>query len=65
VQLGHFYDVITNGYGAMASNAVQVEPKDRWAIAAYIRTLQSSRNATIENVPPEKRSQVESGGAPH
>lgn len=63
--LGHFYDVITNGYGAMASNAGQVEPKDRWAIAAYIRTLQFSRNASIQDVPMEKRSQLESGGAPH
>ena len=41
--LGHFYDVITNGFGTMASNAVQVEPRDRWAIAAYIRTLQNNR----------------------
>ena len=41
--LGHFYDVITNGFGTMASNAVQVEPKDRWAVAAYIRTLQNNR----------------------
>jgi Cytochrome C oxidase, cbb3-type, subunit III len=62
--LGYFYDVITNGYGAMASNAMQVEPKDRWAIAAYIRMLQSSHNAGIENVSTKKR-QLESAGAPH
>ena len=60
--LGHFYDVITNGFGAMASYAVQVEPKDRWAIAAYIRTLQASRSATIDDVPAEKRSELENGG---
>ena len=43
--LGHFYDVITNGYGAMYSYASRVEPQDRWAIAAYIRALQLSQNA--------------------
>ena len=61
--LGHFYDVMTNGYGAMASYAMQVEPQDRWAIAAYIRTLQVSRSATIADVPVEKRSELGTGGA--
>jgi mono/diheme cytochrome c family protein len=61
--LGHFYDVMTNGYGAMASYAAQVEPQDRWAIAAYIRTLQASRTATIADVPQDKRSELENGGA--
>jgi mono/diheme cytochrome c family protein len=42
---GHFYDVITNGFGAMYSYANRVKPDDRWAIAAYIRALQLSRNA--------------------
>ncbi len=60
--LGHFYDVMTNGYGAMASYASQVEPQDRWAIAAYIRTLQASRNATIADVPPDKRAELQAGG---
>lgn len=44
--IGHFYDVITNGYGAMFSYASRVEPQDRWAIAAYIRVLQLSQHAT-------------------
>ncbi len=44
--IGHFYDVITNGYGAMFSYASRVEPHDRWAIAAYIRVLQLSQHAT-------------------
>ena len=61
--LGHFYDVIKNGYGAMASYAVQVEPKDRWAIAAYIRTLQASRSVPVAEAPVEKRAQLEQGGA--
>ena len=41
----HFFDVITNGYGAMYSFAYRVQPADRWAIAAYIRALQRSQNA--------------------
>lgn len=48
--LGHFYDVITNGYGAMYSYASRVEPQDRWAIAAYIRALQLSQNASPEDI---------------
>jgi len=43
--IGHFYDVITNGYGRMFSYASRVEPQDRWAIAAYIRVLQLSQHA--------------------
>lgn len=43
---GHFYDVITNGYGTMFSYASRVEPQDRWAIVAYIRALQISQHAT-------------------
>lgn len=44
--LGHFYDVMTNGFGAMPDYAAQVPSTDRWAIAAYIRVLQLSQNAT-------------------
>ena len=42
--VGHFYDVITNGWGRMNSYAAQIQPADRWAIVAYIRTLQISQN---------------------
>jgi mono/diheme cytochrome c family protein len=45
-----FYDAITNGYGVMYSYAT-VEPRDRWAIIAYIRALQLSQNATLEQAP--------------
>lgn len=48
---GHFFDVITNGFGAMYSYASRVEPRDRWAVIAYIRALQLSQNATPEDVP--------------
>ena len=43
--IGHFYDVISNGFGAMPDYAAQVTPHDRWAIAAYIRALQLSQHA--------------------
>jgi mono/diheme cytochrome c family protein len=48
--IGHFFDVITNGYGRMPDYAAQVEPKDRWAIAAYIRALQLSQRASKADV---------------
>jgi len=52
---GHYYDVITNGFGAMASYASRIPPGDRWAIVAYIRALQLSQAARIEDVPPARR----------
>jgi mono/diheme cytochrome c family protein len=48
----HFYDVITNGHGAMYAYADRVQPPDRWAIAAYIRALQRSQNATVADLGP-------------
>jgi mono/diheme cytochrome c family protein len=61
--VGHFYDVITNGFGAMASYAARVEPLDRWRIAAYIRVLQLSQNAKLDDAPPEQRSALEQAPA--
>jgi mono/diheme cytochrome c family protein len=52
--LGHFFDVITNGYGAMGSYATKVEPRERWAIAAYIRALQLSQNAKPSDLPVDE-----------
>jgi mono/diheme cytochrome c family protein len=52
----HFYDVITNGYGAMYSFAQRVPPDDRWAIAAYIRALQRSQHATMADLTPSQRT---------
>jgi cytochrome c553 len=57
--VGHLYDVITRGYGVMYSYASRVEPEDRWAIVAYIRALQLSRNAKISDVPEQQRAQLE------
>jgi hypothetical protein len=55
---GHFFEVITNGFGAMYSYAARVEPADRWRIAAYIRVLQLSRNAKIGDVPESDRARL-------
>jgi len=60
---GHFFDVMTNGFGSMPPYRQQVSARDRWAIAAYVRTLQISHSATIADVPPEERAKL-SGGAP-
>lgn len=60
---GHFFRVITNGYGAMYSYASRVAPEDRWAIVAYIRALQLSQHARLSDLPADDRSKVE-GGAP-
>ena len=57
--IGYFYDVMTNGYGAMADYAAQVAPHDRWAIAAYLRTLQYSQYAPVGDVPIERRAELE------
>ena len=57
--VGYFFDVITHGYGVMYSYAERVQPTDRWAIAAYIRALQRSENATLAEVPPEQRTTLE------
>jgi len=54
----HFYDVITNGHGVMASYANRVEPEDRWAIVAYIRALQRSQWAAQSDVPADILSQL-------
>src|SRR5438552_3622107 len=57
--IGHFFDVITQGYGIMYSYAERVEPADRWAISAYIRALQLSRNATLADLTAAERSRLE------
>jgi mono/diheme cytochrome c family protein len=55
----YFYDVITNGHGAMYSFANRVQPADRWAIAAYIRALQRSQNTNIADIPPDQRGALQ------
>lgn len=57
--VGHFVDVITQGYGVMYSYAGRVEPADRWAIAAYIRALQLSHDARIADISAGERAKLE------
>ena len=58
---GHFFDVITNGFGAMYSYATRVSVEDRWRIIAYIRALQLSQAAALSDVPEADRGQLEEG----
>lgn len=56
---GHFVDVMTRGFGVMPGYAEQVAPEDRWAIAAYIRALQLSRQARLADVPAAERQKLQ------
>ena len=58
---GYFFDVITNGFGAMPDYAAQIAPADRWAVVAYVRALQISQNSAVADVPAEKRAELEKG----
>lgn len=57
--VGHFFDVVTNGFGAMPSYGSRIEPDDRWRIAAYIRVLQFSEDAPLDQVPADMRSELD------
>ncbi len=56
--LGHFFDVITNGFGRMPDYSMQIPPRERWAIIAYIRALQLSQNANVADLPPSDLSKL-------
>lgn len=60
--VGHYFDVITNGFGRMYPYDYRIPVEDRWAIVAYIRALQLSQNARIEDVPAQERQPLQ--GAP-
>lgn len=57
--VGHFYEVMTNGFGLMYSYASRVPPADRWAIAAYIRALQLSQHGSLDDAEPGARANLE------
>ncbi len=59
---GYIFDVITNGFGAMPDYEANIPVADRWAIVSYVRALQTSFEATIDDVPPESRAQLAQGG---
>ena len=61
--VGYFYDVVTNGFGAMYSYSAQIPPRDRWAIIAYVRALQLSRNAKISDLPEDLKQKLFAGGS--
>jgi mono/diheme cytochrome c family protein len=56
--VGHFYDVITNGYGSMYNYAAQITPRDRWAIISYIRTLQYSENQKVDTLSADAKAKL-------
>jgi Cytochrome C oxidase, cbb3-type, subunit III len=62
--VGYFFDVITNGFGAMPDYAAQIQPRDRWAIIAYERVLQFSQNASINDVPSGERTKLAAEAKP-
>ena len=60
--VGHYFDVMTRGFGTMYSYASRISARDRWAIAAYIRALQLSQHATAGDLSPEDRGQLQGVG---
>ena len=56
--VGYFFNVITNGFGRMYPYGYRVAPRDRWAIVAYIRALELSRQASINDVPEPERQKL-------
>jgi mono/diheme cytochrome c family protein len=64
--VGHFFDVSTNGWGAMPSYAAQITPADRWAIISYIRALQLSQQPAAEpGTSPTPAPAGTAGGKEH
>jgi mono/diheme cytochrome c family protein len=61
--LGYYFDVMTNGFGAMPDYRAQVTPEDRWAIAAYLRALQLSQRASVDDVPADRRGELDQPAA--
>ena len=56
--VGHFFEVITNGYGVMYPFGSRIAPADRWAIISYIRALQFSQNASLDRVEPADKTEL-------
>ncbi len=61
---GYVYDVITNGFGQMLGYSAQIPLRDRWAIIAYIRALQLSRNMKAADLPAELRERLNQSATP-
>jgi mono/diheme cytochrome c family protein len=61
--LGYFFDVITNGFGAMPDYAAQIPVADRWRIVAYVRALQLSQHAPVNDLPADQRAAIDAAEA--
>jgi mono/diheme cytochrome c family protein len=59
---GHIYRVITEGFGLMGSYATELSVEDRWAVVHYVRALQLSQDARLDELPPEERGRLEKEG---
>jgi mono/diheme cytochrome c family protein len=62
-KVGYFYDVVTNGFGAMQGYAEQIPVRDRWLIVAYVRALQLSQHATMAEVPADRQGALDAAPA--
>jgi len=62
--IGYFFDVITNGFGAMPDYATQIPVRDRWLIVAYVRALQLSQHAAVNELPPDQRAAIDAAETP-
>jgi mono/diheme cytochrome c family protein len=62
--VGYLFDVMTHGFGAMQDYSMQLTVDDRWAVAAYIRALQLSQRASVNDVPADRRGELDRGAAP-
>lgn len=60
---GYYFDVVTNGFGGMLGYSAQIPRQDRWAIIAYVRALQLSRNAKASDLPADLRQKLDAGGS--
>ena len=58
---GYLYEVVTHGFGLMPGYARELSEQDRWAVVGYVRALQLSQNAGLEQVPPDDRSRLDGG----
>ena len=61
---GQLFNTISNGYNTMMGYAAQIPHADRWAIVLYVRALQRSQNASLDDIPPDHRSGMQMPEAP-
>ncbi|HEY2731693.1 MAG TPA: cytochrome c [Polyangia bacterium] len=60
---GYLFEVATKGFGLMASYAAELDVQERWAVVAYLRALQLAQTASVDQVPPEKRAELDASPA--